>query len=358
MKKPEMQTERWSKERAQAWAQAQPWWVGCNFIPSTACNQLEMWQAETFDPTTIERELGWAADIGMNCVRVYLHDLAWQADPTGFKSRIELFLQRADQAGIRTTFVLFDDCWFPPASGPQPDPVPGVHNSRWAQGPGHDVVRDREQWPRLKEYVEDIVGSFSEDERIAMWDLYNEPGNAILPLASLPNYQAIPRSLVQLGRHVILPSPSLTLLQKTFVWARSANPAQPLTAGIWAPMPRLNRFQLASSDVLTFHHYLGAASLDKQINSLKRRFERPVICTEWMARPMGSRVESHLPIFKDTQVGCFCWGLVAGRTQTIHAWRDQPGTPAPELWHHDLLHPDGSAFSQAEVDMFRRLTPR
>ena len=317
-----------------------------------------MWQAETFDPTTIERELGWAADIGMNCVRVYLHDLAWQADPTGFKSRIELFLQRADQAGIRTTFVLFDDCWFPPVSGPQPDPVPGVHNSRWAQGPGHDVVRDREQWPRLKEYVEDIVGSFSEDERIAMWDLYNEPGNAILPLASLPNYQAIPRSLVQLGRHVILPSPSLTLLQKIFVWARSANPAQPLTAGIWAPMPRLNRFQLASSDVLTFHHYLGAASLDKQINSLKRRFERPVICTEWMARPMGSRVESHLPIFKDTQVGCFCWGLVAGRTQTIHAWRDQPGTPAPELWHHDLLHPDGSAFSQAEVDMFRRLTPR
>ena len=191
-----------------------------------------------------------------------------------------------------------------------------------------------------------------------MWDLYNEPGNAILPLASLPNYQAIPRSLVQLGRHVILPSPSLTLLQKIFVWARSANPAQPLTAGIWAPMPRLNRFQLASSDVLTFHHYLGAASLDKQINSLKRRFERPVICTEWMARPMGSRVESHLPIFKDTQVGCFCWGLVAGRTQTIHAWRDQPGTPAPELWHHDLLHSDGSAFSQAEVDMFRRLTPR
>jgi hypothetical protein len=294
----------------------------------------------------------------MNCVRVYLHDLAWQADPTGFKSRIELFLQRADQAGIRTTFVLFDDCWFPPVSGPQPDPVPGVHNSRWAQGPGHDVVRDREQWPRLKEYVEDIVGSFSEDERIAMWDLYNEPGNAILPLASLPNYQAIPRSLVQLGRHVILPSPSLTLLQKIFVWARSANPAQPLTAGIWAPMPRLNRFQLASSDVLTFHHYLGAESLDKQINSLKRRFERPVICTEWMARPMGSRVESHLPIFKDTQVGCFCWGLVAGRTQTIHAWRDQPGTPAPELWHHDLLHPDGSAFSQAEVEMFRRLTPR
>ena len=317
-----------------------------------------MWQAETFDPTTIERELGWAADIGMNCVRVYLHDLAWQADPTGFKSRIELFLQRADQAGIRTTFVLFDDCWFPPVSGPQADPVPGVHNSRWAQGRGHDVVRDREQWPRLKEYVEDIVGSFSEDERIGMWDLYNEPGNAILPLASLPNYQAIPRSLVQLGRHVILPSPSLTLLQKIFVWARSANPAQPLTAGIWAPMPRLNRFQLASSDVLTFHHYLGAASLDKQINSLKRRFERPVICTEWMARPMGSRVESHLPIFKDTQVGCFCWGLVAGRTQTIHAWRDQPGTPAPELWHHDLLHSDGSAFSQAEVDMFRRLTPR
>jgi len=351
-----MQTQRWSKERAQAWAQTQPWWVGCNFIPSTACNQLEMWQAETFDPATIERELGWAAQVGMNGVRVYLHDLAWQADPTGFKSRIDTFLELADQAGIRTVFVLFDDCWFPPVPGPQPDPVPGVHNSRWAQGPGHRVVRDRKQWPRLQRYVEDIVGSFREDERIGMWDLYNEPGNALLPLASLPNHLAMPRLLAPLFRHFILPSPSLALLQLSFVWARSVDPAQPLTAGIWAPIPRLNRFQLASSDVLTFHHYLGAESLAKQIHSLKRRFDRPVICTEWLARPVGSRVESHLPIFKDAQVGCFCWGLVAGRTQTIHRWRDQPGTPTPELWHHDLLHRDGSPFDQEEVDTFRKLT--
>ena len=220
-----MQTQRWSKERAQAWAQTQPWWVGCNFIPSTACNQLEMWQAETFDPATIERELGWAAEVGMNGVRVYLHDLAWQADPTGFKSRIDTFLQLADQAGIRTVFVLFDDCWFPPVPGPQPDPVPGVHNSRWAQGPGHRVVRDRKQWPRLQRYVEDIVGSFREDERIGMWDLYNEPGNALLPLASLPNYLAIPRLLAPLFRHFILPSPSLALLQLSFVWARSVDPS-------------------------------------------------------------------------------------------------------------------------------------
>lgn len=189
-----------------------------------------------------------------------------------------------------------------------------------------------------------------------MWDLYNEPGNALLPLASLPNYLAIPRLMAPLFRHFILPSPSLTLLKLSFVWARSVDPTQPLTAGIWAPIPRLNRFQLASSDVLTFHHYLGAESLAKQIHSLKRRFDRPVICTEWLARPMGSRVESHLPIFKDAQVGCFCWGLVAGRTQTIHPWRDQPGTPTPEVWHHDLLHRDGSPFDQAEVDTFRKLT--
>ena len=351
-----MTNSRWTEERAAEWAANTPWWVGCNFIPSTACNQFEMWQEDTFDPDTIARELKWASAIGMNAVRVFLHDLVWLADPCGFKSRVDSFLQLANEVGIKTMPVLFDDCWFPPQPGPQLDPVPGVHNSRWAQSPGHRVVRDRTQWPRLKDYVCDIVDAFSQDDRVCVWDLYNEPGNAFLPLAALPNYRAVPSAFAGFIRHFVLPSPTLPLLRECFDWVRSANPSQPLTVGIWAPIPRLNRLQVSFSDVISFHHYMDAKHLGDTINSLHETHRRPVLCTEWMARPTRSRVQSHLPIFKEKHVGCFSWGLVSGRTQTVHKWRDPPGTPTPQYWHHDLLHPDGAPFSQEEVDTFRQLT--
>jgi hypothetical protein len=75
----------WSKHAANQWYGKQGWMRGCDFIPSTAINQLEMWQAESFDSATINRELGYAQSIGFNCMRVFLHHLAWQKDAVGFK---------------------------------------------------------------------------------------------------------------------------------------------------------------------------------------------------------------------------------------------------------------------------------
>ncbi len=351
-----MTESRWSKARVSAWAERQGWLVGCNFTPSTASNQFEMWQQETFDPETIDRELRWASKLGMNSIRVFLHDLVWLADPDGFKSRIHQLLQLADAAHIKTMLVLFDDCWFPPKPGKQQEPVPGVHNSRWAQSPGHDVVKDRCQWPRLEAYVKDIITTFGDDPRVCLWDLYNEPGNAILPLASTPTYSGLPRAVSRIIRHFVLQSPTLPLLEACFRWARSVDPAQPITVGVWAPNPRLNKLQLAQSDVISFHQYMGAKALKTKIKELKQQHGRPVLCTEWMARTVGSRVETHLPIFKEESVGCFTWGLVSGRTQTIHPWTDHPGSPPPTLWHHDLLHPNGDAFDEAEVATIKSLT--
>lgn len=351
-----MTESRWSKTRVNAWAAEQGWLVGCNFIPSTASNQFEMWQQDTFDPETISRELAWASALGMNGIRVFLHDLVWLADPDGFKSRIDHFLQLTNAARIKTMLVLFDDCWFPPIPGKQQEPVPGVHNSRWAQSPGHDVVKDRSQWPRLEAYVRDIVTTFGDDPRVCLWDLYNEPGNAILPLASSSPYFAAPRALARLFRHFILPSPTLPLLDACFQWARAVDPMQPLTVGVWAPNPRLNKLQLEQSDVISFHQYMGATALKTKIKELKQQYGRPVLCTEWMARTVESRIETHLPIFKEEHVGCFTWGLVSGRTQTIHSWTDRPGSSPPALWHHDLLHPDGSAYSDSEIEVIKRLT--
>ncbi len=351
-----MSHQRWSTEKANDWYDNLPWLVGCNFIPSTAINQMEMWQKETFDTATVDRELGWAADLGFNTVRVYLHDLAWKVDARGFKARVDHFLDMAMAHGIRTMPVLFDDCWHEkPAPGRQPAPVPGVHNSGWVQSPGRRKATDRRFWQELEAYIKDIFTTFGHDDRILIWDLYNEVGNIFLPTLSRPWSQKAFRLPWLMLRYFLLPCPTLPLLEKSFQWARSADPDQPLTASIWFFDPALNRYLLETCDVITFHNYNDADSLSRQIKKLKGA-GRPLICTEYMARPQGSCFATHLPIFKATRVGCYNWGLVSGKTQTIYSWQSKSGRPEPSLWFHDILHSDGTPYNPAEVRTIRSLT--
>ena len=344
--------ERWSLERAAAWAAAQPWRVGCNYIPSTAVNQLEMWQSDTFDPTTIDRELGWAAGIGMNAVRVFLHDLPWEEDPSGFRQRIDTFLSIAARHGIATLLVFFDSCWDPfPRPGPQPPPRPGVHNSRWVQSPGAVALGDRTQWPRLADYVSGVLSGFRDDPRVLAWDLWNEPDNC--------NGGSYGPSE---------PSDKLDrvadLLPQAFAWARAAHPAQPLTSPVWqghdwsaaSRLGPIERIQLALSDVLSFHSYEPPPVFEACIASL-RAYGRPILCTEYMARPLGSTVESILPIAKQNSVATFNWGLVAGKTQTTLAWNTwQTKSVAPAtVWFHDLFDRDGIPYSPGETAVIQQL---
>src|SRR5690348_7355397 len=140
-------TSQWSEQQANDWYRNQPWLVGCNFSPSTAINQLEMWQADTFDLPTIDRELGWAQDLGFNTVRVFLHNLLWKQDSAGFTQRIDRFLEVADKHHIRVLFVLLDSVWDPyPHLGKQREPKPGLHNSGWVQAPGAEILTDRSRW--------------------------------------------------------------------------------------------------------------------------------------------------------------------------------------------------------------------
>jgi len=327
-----MSLGQWPLEKANVWYQEQPWLVGCNFIPSTAINQLEMWQWQTFDVDTIDVELSWAANLGFNSARVYLHDLIYEAGAAGLKTRMRSFLNIATSYGIRPIFVLFDDCWNQnPKLGMQPDPIPGVHNSGWVQSPGASKVTVPSTWNVLQDYVEDLLSSFGQDERILMWDLYNEPGNNNLGMQSLP------------------------LLQAVFRWAQAVRPLQPLTVGLWADLPELNQFQLSASDVITFHNYEDAASLEKQIVYLKTS-GRPVICTEYMARTRCSQFETHLPVFKRLGVGCYNWGLVSGKTNTIFPWGSPKRAPEPEVWFHDIFRRDGTPFDPREVEFIRAIT--
>ncbi len=213
---------RWSAARAKEWYARQKWMTGANFVPSTASNQLEMWQAETFDPTTIDRELGWAAGIGFNVMRVFLHDMAWKADPQGFEKRVDQYLSIADKHGIRTLFVLFDSCWNPfPKLGPQEEPMPGVHNSRWVQSPHIDIQKDPARYDELNPYLTALLTRFKDDPRVLGWDLMNEPGNGNETQGEKWPIEEKKRA------HGIL-------VGKLFDWAREVNPSQPLTAGVWA----------------------------------------------------------------------------------------------------------------------------
>lgn len=324
----------WTVEQAKSWEQEHGWLCGTNFNPSTAINQLETWQSETFDSETIDRELGWAADIGMNCMRVYLHHVAWDVDKEGFKKRIRQYLTIAQNHGIKTIFVFFDDCWNPTyQAGKQPEPKPGIHNSGWIRDPGDLLFDDSTLIYKLEDYVKDILITFKDDNRIVMWDLYNEPGNG--------NYK----------------NKSLPLLVKVFEWGWEVRPSQPLSSGVWnKSLDDLNKFQLENSDVITYHNYKGTEEHQTAIDTLKL-YGRPMVCTEYMARSRNSLFSNIMPILKAQNIGAINWGLVAGKSNTKYAWDEPiPDGSEPKLWFHDIFYQDGTPYKKEEVDLIKSLT--
>lgn len=346
--------EIWTKEQAKEWYGKKNWIVGADFLPSNAINQLEMFQEASFDTATINKELGWAEGIGMNTMRVYLHDLLWQQDSTGFLKRLDTFLTIADKHKIKPVFVIFDSCWDPfPKLGTQRAPKPGVHNSGWVQSPGYNALKDSTQYPRLEQYVKGVVKKFADDDRVLAWDIWNEPdntNNSSYGKIELPNKV-----------DYVLP-----LMKKAFGWARSVNPEQPLTAGVWAgdwtsheTLKPIEKASIDESDVISFHNYDNANEFEKRIKQLQQ-YDRPMICTEYMSRGNGSFFEGSLPIAKKYNVGAINWGLVDGKSQTIYPWDSwkKTYTSEPPLWFHDIFRKDGKPYKQAEVDLIKQLTAR
>lgn len=346
-------TERWTPTAAREWFAALPWLVGCNFTPSNAINQLEMWQADSFDMATIDRELGLAASVGLNAVRVYLHDLLWLDNAEGFVDRVDAFLGLAERHGIRVMLVLFDSCWHPePSLGPQPQPRDGVHNSGWVQSPGISALRNADEHDRLEDYVKGMVARFANDPRVLAWDIWNEPDNG--PEVALCDPVAL-----KAKADLVVP-----LLIAAFGWAREMNPSQPLTSGIWlgdwsAPdlLSPIQRAQTDNSDVISFHNYGVAEDFIQRVKWLKT-MGRPLLCTEFMARPAGSTFDAILPAAKELEVGAFCWGLVRGKTQTHlpwDSWQNPNIEGLKDAWFHDIFDETGEPHDPREVEFLRLL---
>jgi len=346
-------SSRWSESQAKEWYQHQPWLVGSNFLPANAINELEMWQPATFDPQEIDKELGWAEGLGMNTMRVFLHDLLWQQDAAGFQKRLDTFLGIASRHHIRPLLVLFDSCWDPnPKLGPQHPPIPGVHNSGWVQSPGAKALEDPTQEPRLRAYVEGVIGAFAKDDRIVGWDLWNEPSNT--------NGGAYGKVELKDKRERVL-----ALLPKVFTWARSVHPSQPLTSGLWEgnwsspeKLDPIGRVQLEQSDVISFHNYSWPEDFEQHVKWLEQ-YHRPILCTEYMARPMGSTFDTILPIAKKYNIAAINWGFVAGKSQTYlpwDSWEKPYVLQPPPVWFHEILHPDGTPYREREAELIRELT--
>jgi hypothetical protein len=344
--------ERWTEQQAHEWYNRQPWLVGANYIPADAINQLEMWQADSFDAATIDKELGWARSIGMNTMRVYLHNLLWEQDAKGFKQRIDEFLKIAARHNIKPIFVLFDSCWDPePKLGPQRPPIPGVHNPGWVQAPGRARLEDASGYPKLREYVQGVVGAFAKDPRILAWDVWNEPDND-----GGGNYK----------KHVDKQKYVELLLGQVFDWARSQGPTQPLTSGVWhhddwSSLDKLNpieKIQITQSDVISFHDYSWPEVFERRVKQLQA-YGRPLLCTEYMARGNGSTFDNSLPLGKRYNVAMVNWGLVDGKTQTRMPWDSwkKPYTlEEPTIWFHDVFRADGTPYRAAETELIMRLT--
>lgn len=347
------QDARWTEERATQWYQQQPWLVGANFVPADAVNELEMWQGDTFNPQEIDRELGWAENVGMNTMRVFLHNLLWEQDSAGFQKRIDQFLAIASRHHIRPMFVLFDSCWDPnPKLGPQRPPIPGVHNSGWVQAPGKEILTHPTEYPRLKAYVQGVVGAFAKDTRVLAWDIWNEPDN--------DNGSSYGRLEPANKQELVL-----ALLPQVFAWARAVHPVQPLTSGVWAgdwssldKMSPMARVQIGQSDVITFHNYEWPEGFEKRIQQLEQ-FHRPIICTEYMARGAGSTFDTILPIAKREHIGAINWGLVKGRSQTYlpwDSWQRPYVNHDPTVWFHDVFYEDGTPYRARESEILRQAT--
>ncbi len=352
---------RWSTEKAKEWYSKQPWLVGCNYLPANAINQIEMWQKETFDPKIIDKELQMAEDLGFNTLRVYLHDLVWEADQKGFYKRMDKFLDICKKHDIRPMFVFFDDCHHAdPKLGVQPLPVPKYHNSGWVNSPSYDVSiayaegrASEKDIARLKGFVQETMRRFKKDKRVLLWELYNEPGRG------LPNARK---------------EKTAKLLRDAWIWAREVNPSQPIASCAEGSVSDINiDLGKANSDIISFHNYGNPKDLENKIKEYMKK-GRPILCTEYMARTRGSTFQSSLPIFKKYNVGCFNWGFVSGKSATIWSWRGRNGIdlqksrasgnvvkwgekfPEPDVWFHDIYRIYGTPFDQKEIDFIKEIT--
>lgn len=350
--------EQWSKERAWAWYTARPWIRGCNFMSSDCANRIDQWQAYGFEERfeTAKRELALAAETGFNSIRIIPEFFVWEQEHDGFMERFERYIALAHENGISCMIVLGNDCMPPKEEfdkrmhlGEQHVDW-GFHGGRRVSqhgtfgGAGYSVLDTREGADSFCAFARELVEKYKNDERVLMWDVFNEPGNSNRKSLSLP------------------------VLERLFALIREIDPIQPLTVGVWSEtkhpekLPEIERYGLEHSDIVSFHCYSSYADNVEILHRLKA-YGRPIVNTEWLARCIGNTVEEIFPLFFAMGVGCYNWGFVAGKYQTYEPWEGMWDNYAKDpahngwdfdKWFHDLYRPSLHPYNPKEIALIRR----
>ena len=305
-------------------------WVGANYTPAGCVNAVQLWHE--FPAEVIQRELAAAKEhFGITSLRVYLHNIPFDAEKDRFLQRIEEFLALCDRHGIKPGFVFFDDCWnhegITLRSRP---PVKGRHNGRWAACP-QDVQRTEEKLPELKRYIQDVVRAHRRDGRVLWWEIYNEP-------RMKSDYSA---RLRKLG----------------YRWAKEVGPIQPVIC-CWDDSPE--------TDVVDAHNYGNNFSAwDRQADLNPRK---GTVFTEAGARWFAPRRSNGEPIEvidwlqRRKAAGKYvpgvylCWELMVGNSNCRWYWGTKDGTPEPTIPWCGLMWPDCTPVSLAEAEAVRHYT--
>lgn len=351
--------KRWSPKKANEWYAQMGWLRGCNFLPSNCKGFLDMFQSYQSDEhlACADAELALAASLGYNSIRFLLNFNVWRLEHDHLLKQFDAYLSLCKKHGMTAMVMLGCDCCVPKTKLYTP---PALGEQRvdwgWHGGTKHSAFEDRKEVghhlldiPEFRElyyaFIREIITIHKEDPRICVWDLYNEPGNSNRDEITLPH------------------------LQKFFEIAREIDPIQPLTACLWrwddaqfeTPSP-CAQFCLDNADIITYHNY---ENLEKNVRIIRflRRFGRPVMNTEWMARPLGSTVFDLFPLFYLENVSCFNWGLVAGKAQYFECWnniwdRYEAGVDENidfRLWFHDLFRPSHRPYDPKETALIRRI---
>ena len=360
--------EKWTKEKAWEWYNSRPWIRGFNYVPADCSGWVEMWQeynhAEKVE--TMRRELALAKQIGFNAVRQFLAFDVWMYQRESFLKNVEEFLEICHENGLGVLFVLISDGGRPkkkpdfgeinagvfhgsfkvdarmiPGIFPCKDPyVPAAAPAAPAAKPAplYSPVDEPELAEKFYEYCEDLASRYAKDERVIVWNIWNEPGNSSRGTLSVPH------------------------MKRAFEIFRSHDPIQPLCADVWR-MPKTNILTeeeataIELSDIISYHDY---GSLDHSVRVIEflRQYERPMLNTEWLHRVQFNNVATHLPLYYNNNVGVFNWGFVNGKFKGHEpweaCWRRYAKGEKLEMtkWQHDLLRPNYRPYDPEEIKKF------
>ncbi len=362
--------EKWSNEKAWEWFNARPWIRGFNFVPSDCSGWVEMWQEYNHEKKveTMRTELALAKQIGFNAVRQFLAFDVWMYQRESFLKNVEEYLEICHENGLGVMFVLISDGGRPkkkpefgeinagifhgsfkvdtrmiPGIFPCTDPVasaatPAATAAKPAPTPLYSPVDEPELAEKFYEYCEDLASRYAKDERVIVWNLWNEPGNSSRGTLSVPH------------------------MKRAFEIFRSHDPIQPLCADVWR-IPKSNilteeeALAIELSDVISYHDY---GSLDHSVRVIEflRQFDRPLLNTEWLHRVQFNNVATHLPLYYNNNVGIFNWGFVNGKFKGHEPWeacwkRYAKGEKLEMTkWQHDLLRPNHRPYDPEEINKF------